>query len=68
MSEIMPSDCGICDECGYWRPVTRPAESGQCRRYPPTFRPSDSQPRFPETASSDWCGEFIQFGKRRRGP
>lgn len=32
-------------------------KEGRCRRYPPTFRPGDSESRFPWVKSYDWCAE-----------
>lgn len=30
----------------------------KCRRYPPSFRPSDGQSRYPEVNGESTCGEF----------
>ncbi len=49
-----------CRYCAYWQESARAddAGTGECHRFPPVFRPSDSQFRFPVTDAPEWCGEF----------
>lgn len=51
-----------CSECSHWKAISE--DKGECRRQPPqaiTFKVGDEvqfETRFPETSTSDWCGEF----------
>lgn len=52
-----------CSKCAYWKNVS--ASKGECRRNAPksvVFTVDEKtrfETRFPETASADWCGEFV---------
>jgi len=51
-----------CATCTYWN--AKASDTGDCRRQPPqaiSFEVDSEtkfETRFPETAGSDWCGEF----------
>lgn len=56
-----------CEVCRFWYPLAD--DMGLCRRRSPTmiramaFGVSINSPEegiFPETASDDWCGEFVR--------
>lgn len=48
-----------CEVCTYWIPDEGEyhANRGVCHRYPPQV--CGASFRWPETASFDWCGEFV---------
>ncbi len=59
-----------CGSCLHWNPEIASkakAHLGECRAHSPQFRPSDSQPRWPETQSTDWCGDYLYDGEARDG-
>ncbi|MFQ3270305.1 MAG: hypothetical protein ACI9A1_000619 [Lentimonas sp.] len=51
-----------CAKCTYWN--AQEPDQGECRRQPPqaiSFKVDSEtkfETRFPETAATDWCGEF----------
>ena len=51
-----------CATCAHWNALS--GDNGQCRRQPPqaiSFKVDAGvqfETRFPETAASDWCGEY----------
>lgn len=53
-----------CKTCKFWEQFPSDVDSGNCRRYPPTFSnhgdASDiySTSEFPCTYASAWCGEW----------
>jgi hypothetical protein len=60
---------GHCGDCEFFNPVGAPPRSpvgvqeGECRRYPPTWAPSEEHPDgfaegWPGADEEDWCGEF----------
>lgn len=56
---------GECHECAFWKQLDD--LGGQCRRYAPqpkTSESSDDEPYsqvwWPQTTFDDWCGEFQQ--------
>lgn len=45
-----------CQNCKYWTVTANTTNNKRfCKRYPP------GQAGFPEMASTDWCGEFVQY-------
>ncbi|NRA26944.1 MAG: hypothetical protein HRU10_06820 [Opitutales bacterium] len=52
----------VCAQCAHWNATA--GDAGECRRQPPqtlSFSVSGEVKfaiRFPETSSTDWCGEF----------
>lgn len=53
-----------CATCRYWD-VRDPKTLGLCRSVEPTLR-DGSRGEWPETSSSDWCGEWERAGNEQR--
>ena len=54
-----------CETCAFWVQEHLSDPQGQCRRYPPP-EAGYNYPRWPYTASADWCDEWHPAGGDQR--
>lgn len=62
LGAVMRTQCQLCSVCRFWADTGRivacadgeQRRQGRCRAHPPRYR----VPKWPETTSDDWCGEF----------